>query len=236
MPHRLVEEDARPARAQHHRELARGRLDGVELDHGLAHGLGRVVAPALVLEEEVEGDATAAAIAAHLALAVLFHDHGDVEPGQRPDIAHRPAGRRGDEHHHVLAAQARDDLPHARIGCARGGIHLAEELDLAVEGRGDGRFGESVEIVRLAAAHRHHGRGRGGIRDGTGLAGRFLEIGQRQIIGVRVARALSRLRADARALAHMARGLLDGAFLENQLLADAVLEEEIGVIDPPCQL
>jgi len=34
----------------------------------------------------------------------------------------------------------------------------------------------------------------------------------------------------------MARGLLDGAFLENQLLADAVLEEEIGVIDPACQL
>ncbi len=48
---------------------------------------------------------------------------------------------------------------------------------------------------------------------------------------MRIAGALTRLGPDAGPLAHVAGRLLDRAFLQHQLLADAVLEVEVGVVD-----
>ena len=154
--HRLVKKDARPARAQHHRHLPRRRLHGMELDRGLSHRLGGEAPPALAFEEEIQGHAPSAAVRADLALAVLLDDDRHVEPGQGALIADRPPRRRGDEDDDVLAAEARDHLLHARIHGPRRRVHLPEERQLAVEGRGDGRLGEGVEVVRPSAAHRHH--------------------------------------------------------------------------------
>src|SRR5262249_53718300 len=51
-------------------------------------------------------------------------------------------------------------------------------------------------------------------------------------VRVGVTGAGARLGAHPGALAHVARGLLDRAFLENQVLVDAVLEVDVGVVDP----
>ena len=48
----FVQHDARPARAQHHRHLARGRIDGIELHDGLARGFrGELLGRLYVCEE-----------------------------------------------------------------------------------------------------------------------------------------------------------------------------------------
>jgi len=85
------------------------------------------------------------------------------------------------------------------------------------------------------SAHRHHGRRRGLIGNGPRLPRGFLQIGEREVVGVGVTRTLARLRADARALAHMTGGLFHRPLLEDQLFADAVFEVEVGVIHPAGQ-
>ena len=236
MPDGLVEEDARPSRTQDHGHLARRRLDGVELDRRLPDRLGREAPPAVFLEEEVERDAPASSVGADLALAVLLHDDGDVQPGQRADIAHREARGCRDEDDDVLAAQARDDLLDARVESAGRPVHLEEQRDLPVQGGRDGRLGQRVEIVGAAGPHGDGGGRRGLVRDGARLTGGLFQIGQGEIVGVGVACALAGLGADPGALAHMAGGLLDSPILECQLLADAVFEKEVGVVDAARQL
>ena len=71
---RLVQQDAGPARPEHDGHRAGRRVDRAQLDDRLARGLGREAGPALLLEEEVEGHAAAAAVRADLALAVVLGD------------------------------------------------------------------------------------------------------------------------------------------------------------------
>src|SRR5262249_48605873 len=128
-------------------------------------------------------------------------------------------------------AEAGDDLPDARIETASEGIDLSQQLDLATEVGCDGRLGKRVEVVRRAVASHGHDAGCARlVRDGARLPCRFFQVGQRQVVGVRVPRALARLRADAGALAHVTRGLLHRSLLEHQLLAHAVLEVEVGMV------
>ena len=231
MAHRLVQEDPRPARTEHDGERPRRGLDGAELHHRLAHRLGREPLPAVFLEEEIEADAPAAAEAADLPPAVLLDDDRDVEPRERADIADRPARRPGDHDHDVLAADGGDDLAHPRIERARRRVHLVEQAHLAAEIGGDRSLRQRVEVVGLAhGPDRDHGGRPRLIGDGAGLPRRFLEIGQGQVVGVRVARALPRLGPDARALAHVPGRLLHRPLLEHQLLAHAVLEIEVSVV------
>ena len=61
-------------------------------------------------------------------------------------------------------------------------------------------------------------------------------LGEREVVGVGVAGALAGLGPDARALAHVRGRLLDRALLEHQLLADPVLEVEVGVVDAPARV
>src|ERR1700741_2876304 len=114
VPHRLVEEDARPARPQHHRHLAGGGVRGPELHERLAHRLRGEALPAVLFQEEVEAHPAAASVASDLALRAALHDDRDVEAGERPHVADRPAGWGRDHHHHVLAAEGGDDLTHPR--------------------------------------------------------------------------------------------------------------------------
>src|SRR2546425_8276523 len=111
----LVEQDARPARPEHDGHRAGRSVHGAELEDGLARRLPREPAPALVLEEEVERDAPAAAVGADLALAALLGDRGHVESRQRPDVADRPARGRRDQRHDLLARERHDHLRDAWI-------------------------------------------------------------------------------------------------------------------------
>src|SRR2546430_2657266 len=227
----LVEQDARPARPEHDGHRAGRSVPGAELEDGLARRLPREPAPALVLEEEVERDAPAAAVGADLALAALLGDRGHVESRQRPDVADRPARGRRDQRHDLLARERHDHLRDAWIGGPCRAVHLSQEVEFPREVGRERRLGERVEIVR-PAARRNGNDPRGGraVGDRARLARRLLPILEREVIGMRVAGARSGQRPDPRPLADVARGLFHRSFLELELFVHTVLEVDIGIV------
>src|SRR5262249_56912600 len=90
---RFVQENARPAGAQHDGHRSRRGLDRGELEAGLARRLAREALPALVFQEPVEGHTAAAAVRPDLALVSVFRDDGDVEAGPWPHLADPPSRR-----------------------------------------------------------------------------------------------------------------------------------------------
>ena len=74
MPDRLVQQNARPARSEHDRHRARGRVACIQIQQRLVDGLGGIIMQQRVAEITVV-DARATAGHALLATAVLFDDH-----------------------------------------------------------------------------------------------------------------------------------------------------------------
>src|SRR5439155_26756882 len=100
---------------------------------------------------EHEDDTPDPAPASDLAPAVLLGDRGHVEAREGPHVADGPAGGRSHERHDLLARQRRDDVRDARIGGARGVVHLPQQIELPREVRDYWRLGVRVEVVRPAA-------------------------------------------------------------------------------------
>ena len=115
VPDRLVQQDARPARPQHHVHLARRRRHRFEQRETLAQRLAHQVLPLVLFQElAVAGAPAGPGGAGFLALAVGGHD-GDVEPGERADIFQHLAVGAQDLHRLPLPAEGDRDLPHAFI-------------------------------------------------------------------------------------------------------------------------
>ncbi len=85
MTDRFVQQDAGPARPEHDGHAAGGRGAGVEVDHGLMHGLARVFFEDIVGEVAVV-EAAAAAAGALLAAAVLLGDDLQRQAHQRAHV------------------------------------------------------------------------------------------------------------------------------------------------------
>ncbi len=87
MADRFVQQNARPARTEHdiHR-AGRARRGGQSSTSPGAPPRWRSAA-ILLVDKETELDPSAAAKTADLPVAVLLDDAGDIEPGQRLDIA-----------------------------------------------------------------------------------------------------------------------------------------------------
>ena len=229
---RLVQENPRPARPEDDRHRAGRRVDRAELERSLARGLRGEPPPASVLQEEVERHSPAAAVRADLTLAAFLGDGGDVQPRERTDVADRPAGRGGDQHDDFFARDRRDDLLDAGIRRTRLGVDPPQQVELASQLGGDRRLGQGVEIVRPAPARQCQIPGRrAAVGDGARLARGLLQVLERDLVGMGVAGAGPRLGPNPGALAHVAGGLFDRAFLENHVFVDAVLEVDIGVVD-----
>ena len=148
---RFVEQDPGPTRAHHHRQGAGRRGDRLEVDQRLAQGLAGVAHGAILLEEIAIVGATAAAVAAAFASAVLFDDHADVETHQRTNVGGQRtvAGRYQD----LLpdAGHAHRDLLDAGIERTGSGVDLLQQLDL---------LGAAEHVQRVLAgvqASRRHG-------------------------------------------------------------------------------
>src|SRR5256884_2144119 len=90
---RLVEENARPAGAQHDRHRPGRRFHRRELEARLACRLAREALPAAVLEGPVESHAATTPVRPDLPLVPVFGHDRDVEPRERPDVTDRPAAR-----------------------------------------------------------------------------------------------------------------------------------------------
>ncbi|KAG0733639.1 hypothetical protein G6F23_013153 [Rhizopus arrhizus] len=74
--HGFVQQDARPARTQHHRHLARRRRTRFQIHHRFVHGALDVALQHFVGEIR-QAQASAATRMAHFAAAVAFGDHGE---------------------------------------------------------------------------------------------------------------------------------------------------------------
>lgn len=105
VPDCLVQQDTRPPGSEHDIHRSSGRIDGLEIDDGLTHGLPGMRA-ALVRIEAV-GDTRAApdADVAGLAALVRFCNTPDIEAHERLDITDGPPLRRGDQHDLALDRQ-----------------------------------------------------------------------------------------------------------------------------------
>ena len=136
MAHRFVQQDARPARAQHHGHFARGCGARVEVDQRRAHGVVHVFGDLGIVKIR-EAKAPAAAGRAHLAAAVLLNNHGDRQTHQRAHIGCQRAIGARHQHHVVLTGQPRHDLGHTGVLGAGKLVNLGQQLDLgrAVERR-----------------------------------------------------------------------------------------------------
>ena len=142
---RLVQQDAGPAGAEHHRHLARRRRHRVEIDHRLAQRLVDLRLPALGREERVVGGTPADPMGAGLlALARAHHDR-DVEAHERAYVGGAAAVGADDLHDLPFAEQGSHHLAHARLLRPRIGVDLGQQRDLGVEGRAVERIVVDIE-------------------------------------------------------------------------------------------
>src|SRR5690606_2099317 len=118
----LVQQHARPARAQHDIHLAGRTVDRLQIDEGLAQGLVDLRLPALGRDPGLEAGSPAGPGRGALAAAVLFDGDRDVQSDQRPDVVHPAAVAAQDLDVTALADQAGRDLNHARIAGASPGV------------------------------------------------------------------------------------------------------------------
>ena len=97
----FMQQDARPARAQHNRQHPGRRRDGGQVDQRHTHGFSRPNIRANVailrVQEIVVAKAAAAAAGAALAFAILFHQHADGKANQRANVRRQRAVGGGDK-------------------------------------------------------------------------------------------------------------------------------------------
>jgi hypothetical protein len=174
--HRLVQQHAVPAGAQHHVHLTGRAGDGVQVDERLAQRLLGLLLPALGRDPGLEpGPAARAGIAA-LALALALDCQLDVDAGQRAHVADQPAVGAQDLHRPPLAGQRGHHLHDPRVAGAAPGVDLLQQGDLVGEvGRGQ-RIVVAIEagVGGPRRLGRHAGiaaLGQGGRIGGVGVAG-----------------------------------------------------------------
>ena len=225
----LVQQDARPARPQHHGNLAGRRRLRAQVDQSLAQGLVGRRPPGGGLQVAVVEDPPAGAEAARLAVATVVDHHRDIEAHQRPHVAHPVAAGAHDLHRLPLAAERGHDLEDAVVLAPRIGVDVGEEFHLGLEvdaAQGVvvgvkgavGAGGGGAEDAAVAGAHRLHGTG--GAADG----------GFAEIRGVGVAGGLAGDGAQAEPLGGVEAGALEPTVVEDQPLRLAIFEEQLALV------
>ena len=124
--YRLVQQDSRPAIAEHHIHHPRRRRLRFKIDLGDPQRLAHMALPHVGGNNAAQIDPPATARAAAFAPPVLFDDHRDIQPRHRPDIGHKRAFGPKDRH---LLKRGRDrgrDLHNARIKAAGIGVNLGQ--------------------------------------------------------------------------------------------------------------
>ena len=234
MAHRLVQQHARPAVAQHHRHRARRRIDRFQIHQRLAQGFLAAALRAVAAQQFGVVVASAVAGAGRLAAAVLLHDHLGVEAHQRPDVAGNHAVAAGDEHRVDRGAERYRDLAHARVGGAQQPVDAAHRFEFFGVAVGVDRIGRDIQ--RLGGGHPGtHQRRRGAAVAVAGDGFRGARSRQQRVgvdfVGIREAGLLAGDRPHADALVDRVRAVLDDAVLHRPAFAARVLEIEVAEID-----
>src|SRR6267378_1620153 len=173
---------------------------------------------------------SAAARGAGLAPAVLLGDHLHRQAHQRPHVGGDAAVGARDQHHLVLAAQARHHLRDARVERAAFPLQLLEQRYLVRGAEGGGRIDRAIQrqgerfLIRLDPAD----LARSGNR-ARRLCG-ILQRVEADLVGIGEGRLLAGNGPHAHTLLDVEAARLDDAFLQAPALEARVLEIQIGVI------
>ena len=136
MPYRLVQQNARPARPEHHGHGAGGCGPRIKVDEGLIdRALGVILDPRLG-EIGVVAASTAARAAAFTP-AVLFCDDLYGQAHQRPHVGGHDPVRTGHQHHLIFGGERGHDLCNTLVQGARLLLHAFEDFDFFGVGQGN---------------------------------------------------------------------------------------------------
>ncbi len=235
VPHRLVQQDPGPARAEDDGHGARGSLFGVEEQDGHARGLASEPLGRPLLEE-LGADAPAAARAPLPPNAARARDHRDPEGEQGLDVVHedRPSDVAMRTALVVSASETTTFSIRGSVGPS-GPIGPLDEADPVGEG-------EARESRNRVASLDGGGRQRPGRRQSAQPEAMWAAVGRgpahglrREIVGVRITRALAAHDAHAEAARDAVGGRPDDPLLEKQGRRTLVLEVEIGEVSAAVQ-
>ena len=231
MPHRFMQQNAGPARSQHHRHLARRGFDRAQLHDGLAGGFASEVLRRLVAQEEIERDPAAAARVAVLRNASVFaRQHRDVQASHGLAVEAQATVAGGDQNLAHAVGIAGLHLENALIVGPRGAVGALDQIDALGQSGFVRALKHGIEImfVRfLKAGLDDAGRTLGDARgDSRGLA----DLVRTQIVAIGVAGALADEDADAHAQLDSLRGALDDAFVDADGAGGQIFEIQVGVL------
>ncbi len=113
--HRLVQQHARPAGAEHHGHGAGGSVRGLQVGQCEAHRLAGEAERPVLLDEVVEAPPGAAAARALLAAVSVLGDDADVQAHQGPHVGGQGAVVGHHQHQVMGGHQTGDNLLHARV-------------------------------------------------------------------------------------------------------------------------
>ncbi len=227
---RLVEEDARRARREHHRHLAGRGRGGLEEHHRVLDALAdHPVDPV----RRVVGDVVPGrdVVGVLLALAVLLGDAGEAHRGHGLQVLDDLPVRVGEEHRPRLVHEVDADLAHARVGAHGFLVHRAQERELRLRPHVLPARLHGVAGRQLAGrVEADGGRSRRPGRDGGGRLRRKAQALGGQVLGEAVARLVALDHPDSDAQLHVGEGAVHGAVFQEVGVRHLVLEEDVGEV------
>ncbi|MNC11682.1 hypothetical protein D3C75_593850 [compost metagenome] len=227
----FVQQHARPAGAEYHRQGTGRSRNGFKVDQRLAQRFTGITHGAILSEEITVIGPTAAAMTAALAATVLLDDHADVETHQRTYI--RRQATVGGRHQNPLpdTGHAHGDLLDTWVKCPGRGVDALEQIDLFGTGQhfqGVVRRIQLRDILAGECLHRTVLPGPGNRTGGTrrraqGFKGDGIAVGKTGF--------LTRLRTHTDTLVKVEAAFLDDAVFQRPGLGDLPLEIQVGRID-----
>ena len=213
---RLVQQDAGPAGAQHDRHRARGRLARRPSSMIAMRAASRAKYSGGFSSKNSRPEASAAAGAALAPHAVLGRDHRHADREERLHVLHQHA------HASSRCARASSRRPARRSPCRCAGRRRAPPVRALDEGDARRQVEDADRLGRVAPVERGRRRrpAAGASSSRTRCAPRCRAAcamaAERQVVGVRVARALAAHHAHAQAAGDARGGGADDALLEQE--------------------
>ncbi len=229
--HRLVQQHAGPAGAQHHWHGTGWRVDGFQVDQCLTHSFTHIAKGATLqpvqFEEPVVTKAPAATGTATLAAIALLGDHSHRQTHQRTHIGGQGAVGGGHQHLFVDAADGGHHLIDGGIQTSGELVHLLQQGDLLMLVEGLQRIHGRIEQVRFGAGPRLHLAVSTCGGDAASGSHRLLQRQQAQLVRVGEAGLLAADGAHTDTLIDVVAAILDDAIFQHPGLVPAALEIEI---------
>ena len=122
MANGFVQQNPRPASAQHDRHDTGWRFDGRQIENRFTCRFTCIAQIPVTLVIKLKPDTATPSERASLALAVLFGDTSDLQPRKRLHIPDQGAVRGGDHHHLIFRVKRGHDILDARVIPTRLGI------------------------------------------------------------------------------------------------------------------